>query len=57
MADRQKTGFGRFQKQGSVHYEWTLGLVASPNYFGEITLWLGIAIVAFPVLSGLQYWA
>ena len=26
-----------------------------PNYFGEITLWLGVAIVAFPVLSGWQY--
>jgi steroid 5-alpha reductase family enzyme len=26
-----------------------------PNYFGEIVLWVGIAIIAFPVLSGLQY--
>ena len=25
-----------------------------PNYFGEMTLWLGIAIIAFPVLSGWQ---
>ena len=25
-----------------------------PNYFGEITLWLGIAIIAFPVLEGWQ---
>jgi steroid 5-alpha reductase family enzyme len=26
-----------------------------PNYFGEIMLWFGIAIIAFPVLSGLNY--
>lgn len=26
-----------------------------PNYFGEITLWVGVAIIAFPVLQGWQY--
>jgi steroid 5-alpha reductase family enzyme len=26
-----------------------------PNYFGEIVLWIGIAITALPTLSGLQY--
>ncbi len=26
-----------------------------PNYFGEILLWTGIAIMAFPMLSGWQY--
>jgi steroid 5-alpha reductase family enzyme len=26
-----------------------------PNYFGEITLWFGMAVIAFPVLSGWQY--
>lgn len=25
-----------------------------PNYFGEITLWTGVAIIAFPVLQGWQ---
>ena len=28
-----------------------------PNYFGEITLWLGIALIAFPILQGWQYFA
>lgn len=26
-----------------------------PNYFGEITLWTGVAIIAVPVLSGWQW--
>ena len=26
-----------------------------PNYFGEITLWFGVAVVAFPALNGWQY--
>ncbi len=26
-----------------------------PNYFGEILLWFGIAIITFPTLEGLQY--
>lgn len=26
-----------------------------PNYFGEITLWTGIAIITFPVLQGWQW--
>lgn len=26
-----------------------------PNYFGEIMLWLGIAIIALPVLQGWQW--
>lgn len=26
-----------------------------PNYFGEIVLWTGVAIIAFPALEGLKY--
>ncbi|MEQ8315569.1 MAG: DUF1295 domain-containing protein [Gammaproteobacteria bacterium] len=26
-----------------------------PNYFGEITLWFGVAVIALPVLEGWQY--
>ena len=53
VADYQKSKFKskeenqyKFIKQGL----WSLS--RHPNYFGEITLWLGIAIIAFPVLEG-----
>jgi steroid 5-alpha reductase family enzyme len=55
IADHQKTRFrlqsgnqAKFIDQGL--WAWS----RHPNYFGEITLWTGIAIIAFPVLSGLQ---
>jgi steroid 5-alpha reductase family enzyme len=56
IADREKSRFrgdpnnrGRFIQNGI--WAWS----RHPNYFGEITLWFGVAIVAFPVLSGWQY--
>jgi len=55
-ADGQKRRFredpanrGRFIQSGI--WSWS----RHPNYFGEITLWLGIAIIALPALSGWQY--
>lgn len=55
MADTQKTRFrkqpenqGRFISTGI--WAWS----RHPNYFGEITLWAGVALVALPVLSGWQ---
>ena len=55
-ADRQKSAFradpanqGKFIDVGL--WAWS----RHPNYFGEITLWLGIAIMAVPALQGLQY--
>jgi steroid 5-alpha reductase family enzyme len=56
VADRQKSAFkqdpaneGRFISSGL--WAWS----RHPNYFGEITLWLGIAIMAVPVLSGWRW--
>lgn len=55
-ADLQKNRFradpankGRFISSGL----WAVS--RHPNYFGEIVLWVGVAIIAFPVLSGWQY--
>ena len=55
-ADQQKSAFkrdpsnaGRFISSGL--WAWS----RHPNYFGEIVLWTGIAIIAVPVLSGWQW--
>ena len=55
VADRQKRRFredaandGRFITSGL--WSWS----RHPNYFGEITLWLGIALISLPALSGTQ---
>ena len=56
MADRQKSRFradpanaGRFINVGL----WARS--RHPNYFGEILLWAGIAVMAVPYLSGTQW--
>jgi len=55
-ADTQKGAFnadpqnkGRFISTGL----WARS--RHPNYFGEITLWVGVAIIALPVLQGWQW--
>ena len=55
VADQQKRAFraevknaGKFICSGL--WSWS----RHPNYLGEMMLWLGIAIIAFPVLSGWQ---
>lgn len=55
ISDRQKAAFrndptnvGRFITDGL--WAWS----RHPNYFGEILLWIGIAVIAFPALRGWQ---
>lgn len=56
IADAQKSRFkadpankGKFINTGL--WKWS----RHPNYFGEITLWTGILVMAIPVLSGLSW--
>jgi steroid 5-alpha reductase family enzyme len=55
-ADRQKSTFnatpankGKFINTGL--WSWS----RHPNYFGEIVLWIGVAIIALPILRGWQW--
>ena len=56
VADTQKSRFradpankGQFIQTGV--WAWS----RHPNYFGEIVLWIGVAIIALPVLQGWQW--
>ena len=56
VADRQKSAFradlankGRYISTGL--WSWS----RHPNYFGEITLWVGVAVMALPILSGWRW--
>lgn len=56
IADSQKSHFksnpendGKFIQTGL--WSWS----RHPNYFGEIVLWVGVAIIALPVLTGWQW--
>ena len=56
IADRQKTAFNKDPKNAGQFIN--VGLWARsrhPNYFGEILLWAGIAVMAIPYLSGTQW--
>ena len=55
ISDQQKTNFKSDPTNKDLFI--TKGLWSwsrHPNYFGEITLWIGIAVIAAPVLSGWQ---
>ena len=55
VADYQKSKFkSKEENQYKFINQGLWSLSRHPNYFGEITLWLGIAIIAFPVLEGWQ---
>ena len=56
IADNQKNTFKSLEENKDKFI--TTGLWAQsrhPNYFGEIMLWTGIALMALPSLSGTQY--
>jgi len=55
IADRQKSQFKEKPENDSKFintglWSWS----RHPNYFGEIVLWIGVAMIAFPVLIGWQ---
>ncbi|GAA5317740.1 MAG: DUF1295 domain-containing protein [Candidatus Pelagadaptatus aseana] len=56
VADRQKRQFRANPENAGQFIQTGLWSVSRhPNYFGEILLWVGVAIIAAPMLSGWQY--
>lgn len=55
VADRQKRLFREQQGGGAFITTGLWSRSRHPNYFGEIMLWFGMALVAFPALQGWQY--
>tara|TARA_Y100000994_G_scaffold229789_1_gene215035 strand:+ start:836 stop:1717 length:882 start_codon:yes stop_codon:yes gene_type:complete len=56
LADEQKRRFKSDKKNKDAFISTGLwGLSRHPNYFGEILLWVGMAVIALPTLIGWQY--
>ena len=56
IADEQKRRFKSDKKNKDAFISNGLwGLSRHPNYFGEILLWVGMAVIALPTLIGWQY--
>ena len=57
IADNQKTSFRAIPENRNSFITTGLWSVSRhPNYFGEVTLWAGIAIMSVSYLQGIQYW-
>ena len=55
-ADEQKRRFRKNPKnKGQFITSGLWSISRHPNYFGEILIWMGMAVISFPVLSGWQY--
>lgn len=56
IADAQKSQFNADPKnKGKFIHTGLWSRSRHPNYFGEIVLWIGVAIIAVPVLQGWQW--
>jgi steroid 5-alpha reductase family enzyme len=56
VADAQKSRFrDKEENQGDFIDTGLWAWSRHPNYFGEITLWFGVAIIALPILRGWQW--
>jgi steroid 5-alpha reductase family enzyme len=56
VSDSQKSAFrAEPENQGKFIDVGLWAWSRHPNYFGEITLWVGIALIALPALDGWQY--
>ena len=56
IADRQKSAFNaKAENKGKFIHTGLWAWSRHPNYFGEIVLWVGITIIALPILRGWQW--
>tara|TARA_B100000780_G_scaffold225637_1_gene164766 strand:- start:112 stop:579 length:468 start_codon:yes stop_codon:yes gene_type:complete len=56
VADQQKSAFRAIPENRNKFITSGLwGKSRHPNYFGEIMLWTGVAVMSFSSLSGLEY--
>lgn len=54
IADKQKSNFNELNK-GKFISSGLWSISRHPNYFGELTLWLGITLASISSFSGFQY--
>jgi len=55
VADEQKRKFRLNNNKGTFICSGLWSISRHPNYFGEIILWIGIALVSLPTLHSFQY--